>query len=86
MEWYDMVKDMGFPIFVAVFVLVRLEPAIRRLGDSITALMVVTAKSNGMKQETVDTIVEAAMNRKGRKRRASDAIRESKNGRWDCRW
>jgi hypothetical protein len=61
---------------VAMFVLVRLEPAIKRLEQSITSLMLITAKSNGMKQATVDEIIEKVMNRKGLKRRTTDAIEE----------
>lgn len=76
MEIWDVVKDLGFPVFVAAFVLIRLEPAIRKLGDSITTLMLVTAKSNGMKQATVDEIIEKVMNRKGHKRRATDGMEE----------
>lgn len=83
MEWYDVVKDLGFPMFVAIFVLVRLEPAIRKLGDSISTLMVVTAKTNGMKQETVDKIVERVMNRKGQKRRITDVV-DDENPKNDC--
>lgn len=71
------IKDLGFPIFVAAFVLVRLEPAIKRLDQSITALMVVTAKSNGMKTKEIAEIVEAVAARRHR-RRITDRIKEDK--------
>ena len=69
----DFIAKVGFPAFVACFVLVRLEPAVKRLERSITAHMVVTAKSNGMKAEDVkDIIAMVAHNRK--KRRAADRV------------
>jgi hypothetical protein len=72
------IKDLGFPIFVAVFVLCRLEPAIKRLDQSITTLTVVTAKSNGMKANTVEDIVSRVMaKRTGKRRRASDVLSDS---------
>jgi hypothetical protein len=72
------IKDLGFPIFVAVFVLCRLEPAIKRLDQSITTLTVVTAKSNGMKASTVEDIVSRVMaKRTGKRRRASDVLSDS---------
>jgi hypothetical protein len=72
------IKDLGFPIFVAVFVLWRLEPAIKRLDQSITTLTVVTAKSNGMKANTVEDIVSRVMaKRTGKRRRASDVLSDS---------
>ena len=72
------IKDVGFPIFVAVFVLCRLEPAIKRLDQSITTLTVVTAKSNGMKANTVEDIISRVMaKRTGKRRRASDVLSDS---------
>jgi len=53
MNWVDVIKDLGFPIFVAGFVLIRLEPAIKRLDSSIMALTIVAAKSNGMKNKDI---------------------------------
>jgi len=67
----DFIGKVGFPAFVAIFVLVRLEPAVKKLERSITAHMVVTAKSNGMKAKDVKEIVELVA-RNGRKRRATD--------------
>lgn len=69
----ELVKDLGFPIFVAVFVLVRLEPAIKRLERSITTHMIVTAKANGMKAKDVQEIVKL-VTRNGKKRRAADRV------------
>jgi len=62
------IKDLGFPIFVALFVLIRLEPAIKQLERSITALAVVAAKSNGMKTSDISQIVDAITKSKQRRR------------------
>ena len=74
MEWMDVIKDVGFPIFVALFVLVRMEPAIKRLDASIMALTIVAAKSNGMKTKDITTVIDAVQSRKGmpKTRRLSD--------------
>ena len=77
-EFVSIIKDLGFPIFVAIFVLVRLEPAIKRLDQSITTLTVVAAKSNGMKSKTIEEIVSRVTSRKsGKRRRASDVLKDS---------
>jgi len=78
----SLIKDIGFPAFVALFVLIRLEPAIKRLDNSITTLTVVTAKSNGMKSETIAAIVEKVMaKRTGKHRRVTDVLKDDeKNG------
>jgi hypothetical protein len=62
----EIITDLGFPIFVAVFVLVRLEPSMRKLYDAVTALTVVIAKSNGMRESDVDSIVAAVKQRRKR--------------------
>jgi hypothetical protein len=56
----NIIKDIGFPIFVALFVLCRLEPAVRRLEKTITALMIVTAKTNGVGKNVVADVVRSA--------------------------
>ncbi len=69
------IRDIGFPVFVALFVLIRLEPAIKRLDQSITTLSVITAKSNGMGKQTVEKIVSAVMaKRTGKRRRVTDVL------------
>ena len=70
----DFIAGVGFPAFVAIFVLVRLEPALRKLRESITSLMVVTAKSNGMKGEDVAKIIRLVAENSNRKRRIEDKI------------
>ena len=76
MLWMDVVKDLGFPIFVAVFVLIRMEPAIKRLDASIMALTIVAAKSNGMKNKDISDVIDAVKARKKGKsgRRQTDHI------------
>ena len=76
MLWIDLIKDLGFPIFVAVFVLVRMEPAIKRLDSSIMALTIVAAKSNGMKQKDISEVIDAVQSKKksGKMRRVTDKI------------
>ena len=74
MMWIDVIKDLGFPIFVAVFVLVRMEPAIKRLDSSIMALTIVAAKSNGMKNKDISEVIAAVKSRKGKDRRITDKL------------
>ena len=76
MMWIDVIKDLGFPIFVAVFVLVRMEPAIKRLDSSIMALTIVAAKSNGMKNKDISEVIDAVKSRKvrGKDRRITDKL------------
>lgn len=38
-EWTQFVRDVGFPIFVAGYVLIRLERTMTRLADTITSLL-----------------------------------------------
>jgi len=76
MNWVDVIKDLGFPIFVAGFVLIRLEPAIKRLDASIMALTIVAAKSNGMKSKDISEVIAAVKSRKsfGKDRRITDKL------------
>jgi len=43
-EIVEIITKVGFPTFVAVYLLVRLEPVIRKLQQSIVVLTVVVAK------------------------------------------
>jgi hypothetical protein len=73
MDVLAILKDFGFPVFVAVFVLCRLEPAVKRLDQSISALAVIVAKSNGMKNRDVREIVDAVA-KNSDKRRLTDRL------------
>lgn len=53
-----LISNVGFPIAVATYLLVRLEPAIKGLQKSITGLTIVIARLNGVKQEHVERIVD----------------------------
>jgi len=47
------ISQVGFPIFVAVYVLMRLEPTINKLNDTISVLTIITAKQSGIDYEQV---------------------------------
>ena len=77
MVWMDVIKDLGFPIFVALFVLIRMEPAIKRLDSSIMALTIVAAKSNGMKANDIAEVIDAVKTRQrssNKTRRVTDKL------------
>ena len=47
------IAQVGFPIFVAVYVLMRLEPTINKLNDTVSVLTIITAKQSGIDYEQV---------------------------------
>jgi len=47
------IGQVGFPTFVAVYVLMRLEPTINRLNDTVKVLTIITAKQSGVDYEGV---------------------------------
>jgi len=47
------IGQVGFPIFVAVYVLMRLEPTINRLNDTVKVLTIITAKQGGIDYDGV---------------------------------
>ena len=69
----DFIGKVGFPSFVAIFVLVRLDPALRKLTQAITASTVVTARSNGMAGKDVAEIMKIVAESKD-KRRIEDKV------------
>lgn len=74
-EAITIIKDFGFPAAIALIVLLRLEPALKRLDQSITTLMVVTARSNGMGKKTIEEIVaKVTAKRSGKRRRVTDVL------------
>lgn len=44
----ELISTVGFPVFVAVYVLIRLEHTIKGLQKSITIMTVIFAKTNGI--------------------------------------
>ena len=51
------ISNVGFPVFVAVYLLVRLEPTMRDLQKTVTVLTIVVAKSNGVDYEEASRMV-----------------------------
>lgn len=46
--WTQAISTVGFPIFIAVYVLVRLEPTINKLNSTIAQQSVLIAKLSGI--------------------------------------
>jgi hypothetical protein len=55
----------GFPMVIAIYLLVRLEPLIRQLGDSIVCLTIVVAKQSGMSSVELLEMRERYIGNKG---------------------
>lgn len=49
--------NYGFPMVVAGYLLVRLEPVIKELQKSITSLTIVVARQSGMEFEEISEII-----------------------------
>lgn len=49
--------NYSFPMVVAGYLLVRLEPVIKELQKSITSLTVVVARQSGMEFEEISEII-----------------------------
>jgi hypothetical protein len=47
------IGQVGFPIFVAIYVLMRLEPTINKLNDTVKVLTIITAKQSGIDYDGV---------------------------------
>ena len=47
------IGQVGFPTFVAVYVLIRLEPTINKLNDTVRILTIITAKQSGVDYDGV---------------------------------
>ncbi len=50
----EIIQGTGFPIFVAVYVLFRLEPAISKLDKTIRLLTIVVASQTGNDVEEIE--------------------------------
>lgn len=46
--WTQAISTVGFPIFIAVYVLMRLEPTINKLNSTIARQTVLIAKLSGV--------------------------------------
>jgi len=49
--WTQVISTVGFPIFIAVYVLMRLEPTINKLNSTIARQTVLIAKLGGIDYE-----------------------------------
>ena len=47
------IGQVGFPVFVAIYVLMRLEPTINKLNDTVRILTIITAKQSGVDYDGV---------------------------------
>ena len=56
-ELCKLATNYGFPMVVAGYLLVRLEPTIRELQKSITSLTIVVARQNGMDKDEINEII-----------------------------
>jgi hypothetical protein len=56
-EIFQLAANYGFPMVVAGYLLVRLEPTIRELQKSITSLTIVVARQSGMNKEEIEEII-----------------------------
>jgi len=43
----NFIKDVGFPVFVACYLLIRLEPTLKRIGEINAQLLCYLQKKNG---------------------------------------
>ena len=46
--WTQAISSVGFPIFIAVYVLMRLEPTINKLNSTIAKQTILIAKLSGI--------------------------------------
>ena len=70
----DFIGQVGFPVFVATYLLLKMGPELRKLRQAIITFTVVAAKSNGMKAIDVKEIIRLVKESKNRGRRAEDQI------------
>lgn len=56
-ELFKLAANYGFPMVVAGYLLVRLEPTIRELQKSITSLTIVVARQSGMEIDEINEII-----------------------------
>ena len=52
-EITEFINRVGFPVFVAVYLLIRLEPTISRLSDNIRLLTILLAKQEGVNVDDI---------------------------------
>lgn len=58
-ELFKLASNYGFPMVVAGYLLLRLEPTIRDLQKSINLLSLIIAKQSGVELEEVGNLIES---------------------------
>lgn len=48
-SWADFVKSVGFPVFVALFVLIRMDKSFKEMKDALIDLTLCIRESTGIK-------------------------------------
>ncbi|MDD3654839.1 MAG: YvrJ family protein [Desulfotomaculaceae bacterium] len=56
-EIVKLAGNYGFPMVVAGYLLIRLEPVIRDLQKSINSLTIVVARQSGLEMEEISRLV-----------------------------
>ena len=52
----NMIQSVGFPIFVSVYLLLRLEPTVQKLDKTIRVLTLVIAKNAGYDEDDINKL------------------------------
>ena len=72
----NFIGQVGFPVFAATYLMLKMGPELKKLRQAIITFTVVAAKSNGRHAEDVKEIVRLVKDSKNRGRRAEDQIRD----------
>lgn len=56
LQWMQWVGNFGFAAIVALYVLVRLEPCIKRLTEAVWTLAFLVAKTTGQDIEAIRAV------------------------------
>jgi hypothetical protein len=56
-EIFKLAANYGFPMVVAGYLLIKIEPVIKDLQKSINSLTIVVAKQNGLDAEEISKII-----------------------------
>lgn len=57
---FKLISNYGFPMVVAGYLLVRLEPTIKELQKSIASLTIVVARQSGMEIDEIKEIISSS--------------------------
>jgi len=56
-EIFKLAANYGFPMVVAGYLLIRIEPVIKDLQKSINSLTIVVARQSGLETEEISKII-----------------------------